>query len=255
MTEKKNTPKRKIIDWNKKSGDDASRISKRMQQREELADSATITNDATKKNPPRATGLPLLRLRQKIKEVYDEEEEEEDTPLFNINLLGEEEETKNSKQIENLTHITKQQELTGRLNVIMSTALVAEEAGLPSKMTTQDNRLADSPEQSLKQIRRQTMHQKVEKPLGLQGELPEKNLKKSIKGIKKAQKTLPDNALQDYPADKLDEFIELDKEDMAKLILKKSGRRGPKKKLSEIAKGLNQFKNIDSPETNDKENA
>ncbi len=245
MTEQQNPKKRKIIDWNKKSGNDSSRITKRMEQRAELADSAATTNDAATKLPPRAVGLPLLRLRKKIKEVYDEEDEEEYTPLFNIDLLGEEEERRNDEQ-KNTAHIAKQQLLTGKLNTIMSTALVAGEAGLNPKMTAADVELINSAEYDVKTIRRQTMRKKVEEPLGL---------KKSVKAIQKAQKELPEDALQGFPAEELDDIIELDKEDMAKLILKKSGRDAPKKKLSDIAKGLNQFKNFENNETNDKENA
>ncbi len=254
MTEQQNPKKRKIIDWNKKSGNDSSRITKRMEQRAELADSAATTNDAATKLPPRAVGLPLLRLRKKIKEVYDEEDEEEYTPLFNIDLLGEEEERRNDEQ-KNTAHIAKQQLLTGKLNTIMSTALVAGEAGLNPKMTAADVELINSAEYDVKTIRRQTMRKKVEEPLGLKGKLPEKGLKKSVKAIQKAQKELPEDALQGFPAEELDDIIELDKEDMAKLILKKSGRDAPKKKLSDIAKGLNQFKNFENNETNDKENA
>ncbi len=254
MTEKQTPKKRKIIDWNKKSGNDSSRITKRMEQRAELADSASTENDAAKKLPPRAVGLPLLRLRKKIKEVYDEEDEEEFTPLFNIDLLGEEEERRDHEQ-KNIADIAKQQLLTGKLNTIMSTALVAEEAGLSPKMTADDIQLINSAEYDVKTIRRKTMRKKVEEPLGLKGEIPEKNLTKSVKAIKKAQKELPEDALQGFPADELENIIELDEEDMAKLILKKSGRRGPKKKLSDIAKGLNQFKNIDNGDTNNKENA
>ena len=254
MTEQKQTPKRKIIDWNKKSGDDSSRITKRMQHRAELADSASTENDAAKKLPPRAVGLPLLRLRKKIKEVYDEEDEEEFTPLFNIDLLGEEEQHRDEEQ-KNFTHIAKQQLLTGKLNTIMSTALIAEEAGLPSQTTADDINLINSAEYDVKTIRRKTLRKKIEEPLGLKGNIKEKDIKTAAKAIKKARKELPDDALQDFPAESLDDIIELDKEDMAKLILKKSGRRSPKKKLSEIAKGLNQFKNFDTTETNDKENA
>lgn len=254
MTEQQNPKKRKIIDWNKKSGEDASRITKRMQHRSELSDAASTENDAAKKLPPRAVGLPLLRLRKKIKEVYDEDEEEEYTPLFNIDLLGEEEQHLKDEQ-QNIAHIAKQQLLTGKLNTIMSTALVAEEAGLNPKMTLDDARLINSAEYDVKNIRRRTMRKKIEEPLGLKGELPEKGLSQSVKAIKKAKKELPEDALQDFPAEELNDMIELDKEDMAKLILKKSGRRSPKKKLSEIAKGLNQFKNFDNDETNGKENA
>lgn len=255
MTEQQNPKKRKIIDWNKKSGEDAGRITKRMQHRAELSDAAATDNDAAKKLPPRAVGLPLLRLRKKIKEVYDEEEEEEYTPLFNIDLLGEEEQIHRHNEQKNFADIAKQQLLTGKLSTIMSTALVAEEAGLNPKMTTHDIDLINSAENNPQTIRRQTMKKKVEEPLGLKGKLPEKNLKKSVKAVKKAKKELPADALQGFPANELEDIIELDKEDMAKLILKKSGRHAPKKKLSEIAKGLNQFKNFETDDTNGKENA
>jgi len=255
MTEPKKAPKRKIIDWNKKSGEDSSRISKRMQQRDKLKDSASTTNDSSAKFPPRAIGVPLLRLRKKIKEVYDEEDEDDYTPLFNINLIGEEEElpAKSQKDADNTLSITKQQQLTGKLNVIMDTALIAEEAGLSAKLTAKDENQAGSAEYDLKKLRRKMLREKVEKPLGLKGELPEKNLTKAAKGLKKAKKALPEGALEDFPAANAEDLIELDKEDMAKLILKKSGRRGPKKKLSEIAKGLNQFKNFEETEENSKE--
>ncbi len=255
MTEPKKAPKRKIIDWNKKSGEDSSRIAKRMQHRNELKDSATTTNDSSTKLPPRAVGLPLLRLRKKIKEVYDEEDEDDYTPLFNINLIGEEEEfaAKSQKEVDNTIFIAKQQQLTGKLNVIMDAALIAEEAGLSPQITAKDENAAGSAEYDLKKLRRKTLREKVEKPLGLKGELKEKNLTKAAKGLKKAKKAMPEGALEDFPAEKAEDLIELDKEDMAKLILKKSGRRGPKKKLSEIAKGLNQFKNFDEPKENNKE--
>lgn len=256
MTETKKASKRKIIDWNKKSGEDSSRIAKRMQHRDELKDSASTTNDSSAKFPPRAVGLPLLRLKKKIKEVYDEEEEEDSyTPQFNISLIGEEDEliAKRRKEVDDTLSITKQQQMAGKLGIIMDAALIAEEAGLPAKLTAQDENLATTAENDPRKLRRKILREKVEKPLKLKGELKEKNLTKAAKGLKKAQKALPADALEDFPAENAEELIELDKEDMAKLILKKSGRRGPKKKLSEIAKGLNQFKNFDETEENNKE--
>lgn len=254
MSEAKKAPKRKIIDWNKKSGEDASRITKRMQHRNELKDSATTTNDAMVKTPPKATGLPLLRLRKKIKEVYDEEDDEY-TPLFNINLIDKEEDELHlpQKKANETLSITKQQQLTGKLNLIMNTALTAEEAGLSSQITAKDAYLASTAEYDLKKLRRKTVKEKIEKPAGLTGEVTEKQLPQAIKGIKKAKQKLPKDALEGFPAENTDELIELDEEDMAKLILKKSGRRGPKKKLSEIAKGLNQFKDFEDNEANKKE--
>lgn len=256
MTKAEDTKKRKMIDWNKKSGEDSSRITKRMQRRDELKDSAATTNDAFAKHPPKATGIPLLRLRKKIKEVYNEEEDEEYIPLFNINLLEDEDPVlKTVKESKEVFDITKQQQLTGKLSLVMNTALIAEEAGLSPQITKQDNRLVHSAEYDLPKLRRQTVQEKIEKPLGLKGEIPEKDLPKAAKSIKKAKKNLPEDALKDFPAEDLNDLIELDQEDMAKLILKKSGRKSPKKKLSDIAKGLNQFKNMEMENTDNKENA
>lgn len=251
MTEQKKAPKRKAIDWNKKSDEDKSRISKRIERRSELKDSAVTNNDS---RPPRAIGLPLLRLKSKIKEIYDEDDEDENTPLFNISLIEEESEPllAKRKSDETLT-ITKQQQLTGKLSLIMDTAIISDEIGLSPKMTAKDAARATSAEYDLKKLRRQTVKEKIEEPLGLEGEITEKNLKKAAKGLKNAKQKLPDNALEGFPAQDAEELIELDEEDMAKLILKKSGRRKPKKKLSEIAKGLNQFKNLEDSEQSNKE--
>lgn len=253
MTEQKKAPKRKAIDWNKKSDDDKSRISKRIERRSELKDNATTNNDS---RPPRAIGLPLLRLRNKIKEVYDtEDDENEDTPFFNINLIEDEPTAPllSKRKADETVTITKQQQLTGKLNLIMDTTLIADEIGLSPKMTAKDAKRAASAEYDLKKLRRQTVKEKIEDPLGLEGEIAEKDLKKAAKGLKNAKQKLPDGALEGFPAKDAEELIELDKEDMAKLILKKSGRRKSKKKLSELAKDLNQFKNFEEPETNNKE--
>ncbi len=254
MPQTKQPDKRKIIDWNKKSGSDSERISKRMQGREELSDAATTTNAASKAiRPPRATGQPLLRLRQKIKEIYDDEEDEE-TPLFNIELFEEQDEKRQEKQSTDTIRLTKQMELAGKLNLIMNSALIAEEAGLSSKLTAQDAQLADTPEYDLKKVRRETFKNKIEKPLKLKGELSEKKLTDAAKGLKKAQQALGKEALKDFPADDAAMLATLDEEDMAKLILKKTGRKSPKKSLSEIAKGMNKLNSLDDMETMDKEN-
>ena len=78
MTKPQNPKKRKLIDWNKKSGDDASRITKRMQQRAELSDAAATDNDAAQNKT----------MRDVEKEEHDEGEK---TRLCNVEQGGEEE--------------------------------------------------------------------------------------------------------------------------------------------------------------------
>lgn len=256
MPQTKQPDKRKIIDWNKKSGNDSDRISKRMQGRAELSDTATTTNSAQKNlRPPRATGQPLLRLRQKIKEIYEEDEEEENTPLFNIELFEDIEEKKQTKQTTETAQITKQMELAGKLNLIMNTAIIAEEAGLSPKLTPKDAQLANTPQYDLKKVRRETLKDKVEKPLKLKGELPEDNISMAAKGLKKAKKALGTDSLEGFPAEDAEMLASLDEEDMAKLILNKSGRKSSKKSLSEIAKGMNRLNSLEDLETDSKENS
>lgn len=258
MTEPKKQSKKKTINWDEKSADDSCRFTRTIQKRNQDKNAALAQNSCSPTRQPLAMGLPLLRLRRKIKEVYDLkiDDEEEDKPLFNINLIEDEPDDEienNPKQVYETIRITKQQQLTGKLNLIMDTALIAEEVGLSPKASKQDAELANSAEYDLKKVRKKTVKEKISKPLKLKGEVSEKNLPKAAKGLKKAKKELSDEALEDFLIDQADELIELDKEDMAKLILKKSGRKAPKKSLAEIAKGLNEFKNLEETETKDKE--
>jgi len=252
--------KRAVVDWDKKKGDDSERISKKLEKRSPITPKPA-PKVATKPQvlPPRiANGAPLLKLRKKIREVYDEEEEEEDddvnAPFFNISLIDDDFEKRKHTQAETI-RITKQQQMAGKLNIIMNTAVAAEKAGLNPKMTKRDARLANSATFDVKQIRRKTLEEKIEKPLGLKGEISEKDLPKAVKNIKNVQKDLPNEALKGMPADSL---VELDKEDnpeeIARLILEKSGRPKPKKSLSELAKDIYQAEQVLNPEKSGKEN-
>lgn len=256
------TLKRKATDWNKKNVSDATRISKRLERRGELKDSAATTNDTDtqKTYPPRAVGAPLLRLRKKIKEVYDEDEDEEELVYFNISLLNEhanekeDSQEKKAEQAAETIRIAKEQQTAGKLNLIMDTAMSVQKTGLKAKLTKKDFNLAHSPELDLKKIRKKTLKDKVETPLKLQGELPETELEEALLGIKRATQELPPDSLKDYPAKELSELAKTENDaEMADLILQKSGRRKPKKSLVEIAKGLNKFKNFEQETENTKE--
>ncbi len=251
MSQNSQTDKHKVVDWEKKSGSDSERINKRMKKRKPAA---CAVPDSFPVRPPRAVGQPLLRLRKKIKEIYEEEDEDENAPLFNIELFEEMDENKQQKEASETLRITKQMELAGKLNLIMNTALVAEQAGLNPKMTAEDAKLANTAEYDLKKIRSKTLNSKVEKPLGLKGKLPEQDISTAVKGIKKAKENLPPDSLADFPAGDAAELAALDEEDMAELILRKSGRKAPKKSLSEIAKGLNNLNSIENNEPDNREN-
>ncbi len=264
MTEKDETlapNQKKIIDWDKKSASDASRIGKRLSGRAALPDQASTDNSISRLNTPKPSDKALRRLRQKIREVYDEEDEEENASpdFFNINLLGETEDAAESTRRHTETEtirITKEQQLAGKLNAILSTSLAAKEAGLPPSPTSQDARLANAAEYDIPGIRRKTLKQKVSEPLHLKGELKEDSLPNALHGIRKTRDRLPEDALNDYPASDAEE---LDNEDteakLAKLILKKSGRRAPNKKLSELVRESSIAEKTRSAKQNGNENA
>jgi hypothetical protein len=245
---------KKTVDWQQKNQEDAARILRRAQSAASTPNNREDRSVPTDKPdlPPKANPIALRRLRKKIHEIYDDEEEEENDivnlPFFDITLIDEEtphtsayEQEQNSGLSETeLLRITKEQQLTGKLNLIMDTALVAERAGLSSKITATDTQRATGAEFNLKKLRRQTLHDKIEKPLKLKGELPETELDKAVKGIKKARRIVGEEALEDFEAEDLPELNkENSPEEMADLILKKTGRKKEKKSLFELAQDLN----------------
>ena len=209
MTDKKAPNKRKIIDWDKKSATDSDRLLTRSKEKEEPKNNS---------RPPRASGKALTRLREKIQEIYEEDDDDyEDkddlinTPLYHVELINDIEQFE--KRETELIKISKQQELSFKLNVIMNTALAAQKAGLDAEVNDKDIQLADNPELTAKEVRKKSVKEKITKPL----DIPEET---------------------DFVAD------EMDAKKLAKLVLEKTGRtkKKSKKSLADIAHGLNRIK-------------
>ena len=316
MTEQLAPNQKKIVDWDKKSDSDAERISKRLEGRSELDDRTSTVNDVSARpvaertaapvrpatplaaanpaasRPAQAAGQPLQRLRQKIKEVYDDDDDEDENApgFFNISLLDEEEAENGvlpagtvpdpARNESETLRITREQQLAGKLDAILSSSMAAREAGLSPRASRTDARLANSAEYDVKKIRRQTLKEKISEPLGLKGHLPEKELGQALRGLKNAAETLEpslhsaasqaplsaaplaslqretSDILNGLPAETAPELAKEDDEKaLARLILEKSGRGAPRKKLSEIAKGLKPFKKNENTADNSKENS
>ena len=207
MTDKKAPNKRKIIDWDKKSATDSDRLLTRSKEKEE---------PKNKTRPPRATGKALTRLRKKIQEIYEEDDYEDqddiiNTPLYHVELINDIEQFE--KRETELIKISKQQELSFKLNIIMNSALAAQKVGLDAEINNKDMQLADNPELAAKEVRKKSVKEKITKPLDIQEET-------------------------DFIAD------EMDAKKLAKLVLEKTGRskKKSKKSLADIAHGLNRIK-------------
>ena len=247
---------KKSLDWTLKNFTDSAHIEEKIKKRNPK------TSPVESADQQCAKGEALEHLHQNVTEIFDAPEDENDEfkPFFNISLIDDENETDNEqtpqKKHQETLRITKEQQMAGKLNVIMSSAITADAAGLPSEITAKDRARINSAEYDVAKLRRQTKKEKIEEPLALEGEIPETQLTPSVSAIKKVKKNLPDDSLKDFPAD---ELFELDQEDdpnaLAKLILEKTGRKVPKtkKKLSEIAKDLNRLDKDGISEQNKKE--
>lgn len=239
MTEELTPNKKKKINWKEKSASDAARISKRLEGRELLSEEATTTNSATLKKVATPTSPSLEtrnRLRKKIKEAYDEDDDDEnETVFFDVNLLDGEENSNQSsnspKEEKETLRIIKEQQMVGKLNTIMSANLAAKDLNLPSNLTAEDQRLLNSAEYDIAEIRRQTLKNKITKPLGIEGNIPEKELKQTLQEIKTIQTEVSLEDLAPIKTKDLKETADVveekDENEMAKLILEKTGRQLP----------------------------
>ena len=118
--------------------------------------------------------------------------------------------------------------------------------------------MLNSAEYNLPKTRRKAVKEKIEKPLKIEQDIPEKKLKNTVKAVKNIKKDTP---LETFAGMNAEEIIELDeadkKEALAELILKKSGRKNKTKSLVELAKEMNEIEQqqseIRNKNTSDKE--
>ena len=234
----KETDKRKFVNWEQKSGNDDERISKRLDGRALLKNEATTQNDAKPKvTPLNPKGTPPQKVRINIKDAYDDEDEEDSVfiPYFNVSLIEDDEQEMKKNQKEEKLSITKEQELVSKLNMIMNTALDAEELGLSSKLTQKDFNRINNAEYNPSELKRKTVKEKIEKPLGLKGDINKTDLEPALDSLKTLIKDLPADSLEGVSLKDIPEIEQApNQEEMAKLILKKSGRIKSKKSISEI---------------------
>lgn len=226
--------KRKLVNWEEKSDTDDERISDRLNKRTDLTNKSTAKPATV--GPAATGGAPAPKVRKKIKETYDEEEDEDDlvnAPFFNISLIEDDEleMKKNEKKEKETLSITKEQQLVSKLNIVMNTALDAEEMGLSSKLTKKDfNRINDA-EYNPGELKSKTVKEKIVQPLE-----SENNPRPTMDTLKNLAKELPDDSSKGLFVENEGKITQTEEqEEMAKLILEKSGRLKSKKSISEIA--------------------
>jgi len=212
-----------------------------------LDETITKDNDTTPISSNPKTTDPIKKLRIKVKQHLEREEQENNfTPFFNISLVDDTPPSikkENKKQSLDTIRIMKEQETVSKLDAIISTSLATKKAGIHVD-TSKDNQLLNSVD-SPKSIKKKSIKNKIEKPLHLKGHIKEEDLSKALEGIKVATQTLTQDALIDMPSSDLDELNNAKSdEELAQIILEKTGRKKISIKENKD-KSLKQFKKED----------
>lgn len=200
--------------------------------------------------PVRNLPLGLQMLKKKVREVYDEEEDEEDymyTALPMFHMIEEEDDGRLRQGLtENEKRILKQKETidtvkalqtAGKMEALHQAHNLAREAGLKGLY---EKTVAESIQEAAfrpEQIQEKAIQKDVSKKLGIKGKIHDGQIIQVARGIKKiegmgGQKAAKNMDMKDIikiGEEKLDEIK------IAELILKKSGQdiRKRKRKLNE----------------------
>jgi hypothetical protein len=241
------------IEWEQDKGfSQKSRISRRIDTKQvEIADQKKPNNF---NNNRISTPLPpnLKRLQRKIKDVYDEDEDEEDGGIvFNLapendassllNALHDDE--KNRLRTKNIIDTQKNQQAAGRMSATLMADKMSKKLGLKGlkKRSIQKNNL----DASLNSL---TFDKVLRDDIAAKTNLKTKDLSTKetvslIKGLDKLKQAehKPDDVKPKLVEKmKADELIKLgqkqNEKEAAKLILEKSGRKPDKKKKQKTVK-------------------
>ena len=249
------------MDWKKKGFVPAERLSLRIDAQE--------ANRYQAKNGKAKLGelSPALKsLRKKVRNPFDEEEDDNDgsmdddtlrmlrelevnasdasnndTSLLNAVSSAERHFISQRSTIEN----NRMEENAGKLNAMQQADTVSRKAGI-TKMTTQE--YTDKMQEAIynpQRLRREAFEENVAKKVGLKGHVTKHNTGKVVKGVRKITETTKNKKVKDV---KMDDAAQIGKKNLSKnataeLILKKSGQTA---RLTEIK--MKTSYNIKTPE-------
>ena len=190
-------------------------------------------NDTTPKSSLAKTSVPQQKLRTKIKRDQETSNEKKEYPIFfNITLIEDEPElfqTKD-KKFKDTIQIMKEQETVSKIDAIVSTSIAAKKI-MHKVNKSKDNQLINSTDSNPHSIKKKCIKNKIEKPLKLKGHINEEDLSLSIDAIQKLTNSLSLDELSNLPSsDLLDIAQTKSDEDIAKMILEKTGRKKNSKK-------------------------
>ncbi len=261
MAEESSNPN---IEWNKnKKGFGATeKNSRKTDLKKALEYEATAKKVLDTKISVKPDQLPkgLKKIRKKIKDVYDEEDEEEylfnmpldiDNSLYNALNENEKKQVKQQKIIND----SKMQQTVGKMEAIMQADLMAKKAGLTGinkklvNETTADATLVHNP---LEKVLSKELSNKVKTGGKVLSSKETVTMLRGVEKIKNVALAADESQLKALENMKVEEVINAgekstDEREIAKMILKKSGRKD-KKDINKIAEKSKQLAKENQPQ-------
>lgn len=246
------------IEWkkNKKNFGVTEKITRKTNLKKTLEYEAKEKKPLTSTKSPKLSDLPkgIKKLRKKIKDVYDEDEEEEFFDFIPLNMESSlynalYEDEKKQIQQQNIIKNQSMQQTVGKMEAIMQADKMAKQAGLNGinkklvNSATQDVLLTQNP---LEKVLCEEAASKLKTNGKILSTKETVSMLRGIDRIRKMAQAADESQLKTLEKMKLEEVInagEKTTEDkqVAELILKKSGRKTKK----DINKIVNKSKQID----------
>lgn len=236
------------IEWEQKKGfSDKTRLSRRVNLQKSISAQAKDRNNF-KATAKQLKSLPanLKKLKTKIKDIYDEDEEDEENEvIFNFTMEDEnsslisalKEDEKNKLQIKKTLENQKMQQTAGKMEAIMMAEKVSKQLGLKTlKRKIVNENIQDVLLSS--ETFEKTIKQNVTAKTKIKTEsLAAKETTNMVKGLRKIkQASLTDELSKIDIIDNMDanDLVKIgksaDDQKTAEIILEKSGRKEKKKK-------------------------
>ncbi len=238
-----------VPEWKKKKVDDDERLTLRIDAIE--ADKYQARKNKMQTSVTRAK--PNNKISKKVKQMYDEDEDEDDGPDEEVirsfrELRLNQSDASNSdttlidallpnekRMIEQRTNIevTRHQENAGRLNAMEQADTLARKAGIKKMTTSEQTEKMQDAIYNPKRIRAESLEKNLAKQVGLKGEIKFHTEGKVVEGVKELKKMTDNHKVKNV---KMNDVKDLGKKSLtenekAELILRKSGQTA---KLSEI---------------------
>ena len=259
-------------DWKKKKVGDDERLTLRIDAIE--ADKYQARKNKMQSSTKRAK--PNNKISKKVKQLYDDEEDEDDGMDEDVvrsfrELRMNQSDASNSdttlidalapsekRMVEQRTNIeiTRHQENAGRLNAIEQADTLARKAGIRKTNDSERTEKMQDAVYNPKRIRAESLEKNIAKQIGLKGEIKFYTEGKVVEGVKELKKMTDNHKVKNVKMQDMKDFGKktLTENEKAELILRKSGQTA---KLSEIKKqsayGLKPKEAIKNPHVSKKD--